>query len=151
MEEEARSEYVTYQQNHGHPCLQVEHVGLVVSLETPWIAASPDDRVTDPSATPPLGLAEYKNPYSARKMSLSEACKSKTFCLQKDGEPIYSLKRYYIFKFSVNYIVRTESGVTLSYALRKSYMLKGYQETKVGGRINSPSSMHSILRLSCQS
>ena len=67
---EARNDYVKYQQNNGHPCLKTERVGLVVSTKTPWLAASPDDEVYDSSAESPLGLAEYKNPYSVRNMTL---------------------------------------------------------------------------------
>ena len=94
---------------------------MVVSLKTPWIAASPDDRVTDPSATPPLGLAEYKNPYSARNMSLSEACKSKTFCLQKeekDGEPIYSLKRRHDYYFQIQCQLYCENREWCDFVIR---------------------------------
>ena len=32
------------------------------------------NRVDDPHETPRTGLAEYKNPFAARDVSLSEAC-----------------------------------------------------------------------------
>lgn len=48
--------------------------GLVISLDNPWLAASPDDKVHDPTSTPTWGLAEYKNPYSAKDLTISEAC-----------------------------------------------------------------------------
>ena len=50
------------------------------------MAASPDDWVYDPTEDSPFGLAEYKNPNSARNMTITEACNcSKAFCLQKNG------------------------------------------------------------------
>ena len=39
-----------------HPC------GLVIHPEMPWLGASPDGLVYDPSATPPFGLVEIKFP-----------------------------------------------------------------------------------------
>ena len=39
-----------------HPC------GLVIHPEMPWLGASPDGLVYDPSATPPFGLVEIKCP-----------------------------------------------------------------------------------------
>lgn len=76
MEPVAKDDYVQYQVNNGHPGLTTESVGLVVSVQTPWLAASPDGRVHDPTAVPPNGLVEYKNPHSARNMTLSQACQS---------------------------------------------------------------------------
>ena len=87
MEEIARQQYITYQQPRGHPGLRTQQTGLVISLENPWLAASPDDRVQDPDALQPLGIAEYKNPFSARDLTLSEACENlKTFCLERQEE-----------------------------------------------------------------
>ena len=105
MEPEARNDYVKYQQNNGHPGLRTEHVGLVVSIENPWLAASPDDRVYDLTINSPLGLVEYKNPHSVRNTSLSQARQySKAFCLEsqeKDGVIVYSLKRRHDFYYQI--------------------------------------------------
>lgn len=68
MEEKAREEYVAQQQVN-HPGLATEKSGLVVSMDNPWLAASPDGVVHDPTATPPDGLMELKNPYSVREMT----------------------------------------------------------------------------------
>ena len=57
--------------------------GLVVSIEHPWLAASPDGLVYDPAEDPPNKLVEFKNPYAARSIPLCEATvKTKGFCLQ---------------------------------------------------------------------
>ena len=61
---------------NGHSELTTSNVGLVISLENPWLAASPDDRVNDPQTSPPQGLVEYKNPSCARDMTINEACRA---------------------------------------------------------------------------
>ena len=103
MEETSRQEYVMYQQQHGHPGLTVHHTGLVISTAHPWLAASPDDRVSDPDEPHPLGLAEYKNPFAARNLTLPEACaKVKSFCLEKQkGQDSYKLKRRHDYYYQV--------------------------------------------------
>ncbi len=40
--------------------LHVEKCGLFVSLEIPWLAASPNGLVHDPAVSHPLGLVEIK-------------------------------------------------------------------------------------------
>ena len=106
MEPVAREQYVTYQQQNGHPGLTTIKTGLVVSLQTPWLAATPDDQVYDPTALPPQGLAEYKNPYAARLMTVSEACEQLKgrFCLERynnNGTHAYRLKRRHDYYFQV--------------------------------------------------
>ena len=91
-EEAARQQYVSCQQ-HGHCNLKTVITGLVISLDNPWLAASPDDKVHDPSETPPYGLAEYKNPHSAKQLTIPEACQQlKNFCLEKTEKNTYQLK-----------------------------------------------------------
>ena len=85
LEGRAKDDYQTYQQEHGHPGLKVDDCGLFVSLDSPWLAATPDGLVTDPSdAAHPLRLVEIKNPYSAQSQTLIEASKKSTFCLQQN-------------------------------------------------------------------
>ena len=84
MEDTARVEYATHQQQHGHADLAIESCGLIVALDNPWLAASPDGIVQDSSnAAHPVGLVEIKNPHSVRQLTLTEACNSSAFCLQK--------------------------------------------------------------------
>ncbi len=103
MEDVAQQKYVEKQQQN-HPGLKTEPSGLVVSLENPWLAASPDGRVTDPSAAQPIGLVEYKNPYSTRDSTIEEACASKGFCLEKTKkgeEMVYSLRSRHNYYYQV--------------------------------------------------
>ena len=83
MEDTAKREYQTYQQQHGHPDLTVDNSGLFISLDDPWLAATPDGLVNDPSdTTHPMGLVEIKNPHSARSQTLTEASKK---CLEQNS------------------------------------------------------------------
>ena len=87
MEDRAKLRYQTYQRQHGHPGLIVESCGLHVSVDKPWLAASPDGLVTDSSdPTHPLGLVEIKNPFVARNLTLMEASKKSSFCLKMNKD-----------------------------------------------------------------
>ena len=105
MEETAKQQYVTHQQQNGHPGLMTRQAGLVVSVDNPWLAASPDGMVQDPDAPQPMGVVEYKNPFSARDLTLSEACdKVKTFCLKKqdeEGSMTYKLKQQHDYYYQI--------------------------------------------------
>ena len=105
MEDTARQQYVAYQHQKGHVGLGTSRVGLVISVDSPWLAASPDDKVCDPNAAQSLGVAEYKNPYTARDLTLDEACdKLKTFCLERqqhNGQVTYKLKRRHDYYYQV--------------------------------------------------
>ena len=59
MEETTRKQYTAFQHQMGHEGLKTSRVGLVVNVQTPWLGASPDDKVLDPSASQPFGIAEY--------------------------------------------------------------------------------------------
>ena len=90
--------------------------------------ASPDDRVHDSSTAQALGIAEYKNPYSARDLTLEGACgKIRQFCLERkeeDGKVTYRVKRDMITttKYSVKCIAVMYNGVTLSHEQTRTYM-----------------------------
>ena len=89
---------------NGHPNITVEECGLFVSLENPWLAGTPDGLVHDPSpdASKPSGLVEIKNPYSARHLTLAEAVKSPTFCLQhKKEDDTFQLKRRHDYYYQI--------------------------------------------------
>lgn len=82
------------------PGFSVSKSGLVVSLEHPWLAASPDGVVYDPNFDPPQGLVEFKNPYTTRDKTIEEAAGSKSFCLQldKEGKAYLPKKHNYYFQ-----------------------------------------------------
>ena len=51
--------------------------GLVISTSYPWLAATPDGWVNDPTATPCQGLVEFKNPYAYRNLTLEDTITTK--------------------------------------------------------------------------
>ena len=119
MEDTARQQYVTYQHQKGHVDLKTHRVGLVISVDNPWLAASPDDKVLDPDTAEPTGVVEYKNPYSARDLTLDEACNNlKTFCLERQeqhGQVTYHIQDDMTIttKYNVKCIAAMLTGVTL--------------------------------------
>lgn len=124
MEDTAIQEYETYQQQHGHPNLMVEACGLSISLNDPWLAATPDGLVNDPNgdASQHPGLVEIKNPYTARTQTLMEASQKSTFCLEqsKDNNSTLRLKPRHDYHYQIqtqlyctgrewcDFVVRTE-------------------------------------------
>ena len=89
--------------------LTASRVGGILKMRkthNPWLAATPDGIVVDPSEkTSQQGLLEIKNPHSKRNMTLKEACISgATFCLKEDNKEnvtTYSLKRKHDYFFQV--------------------------------------------------
>ena len=103
MEHKTTLQYKTYQQQHGHPGLKVESCGLVISLDNPWLAATPDGLVNDPSdVNQPLGIMEMKNPYTARSQTLKEASEKSSFCLKHNkNDNSFQLKESHDYYYQV--------------------------------------------------
>ena len=71
----AIAEYVQYQHSQGHSGLTVSPSGFHISLSHPYLGASPDGAVYDPSnIQQPFGFIEVKCPYTACNMTPVEAC-----------------------------------------------------------------------------
>ena len=81
------AEYITHQQQLKHPEVSLTNCGLFVSMENPWLAATPDSTVQDPSEqSSTSGLFKIKSPYSKRDMTLSQACSGgSSFCLKEEN------------------------------------------------------------------
>lgn len=81
MEECAIKEYVSYQHDHGHQHLMVTPSGVVINPIYPFLGASPDGAVYDPSnPNEPYGFLEVKCPYTAKTLTPTEACDLSGFC-----------------------------------------------------------------------
>ena len=98
----AIEEYTKYQNCYGHTGLTVTSCGFHVSKSHPFLGASPDGAVYDPSNTQqPFGFLEVKCPFTIRNIAPMEACTQHNFfcTLQnKDGTPqpvLRSLHPYY--------------------------------------------------------
>ena len=66
----------------------VYETGLVVNPSLPFLGASPDGKVFDPTEVEPFGLLEIKAPFTWRNNSFLEACQDNNFtCHVVDGQP----------------------------------------------------------------
>ena len=94
-EQDARDTY-----KKTYPSSTVTKSGLVIDKDHGWLACSPDDLVTDPSARDPLGVVEYKCPYSAKETNnMEEASQLKTFLAQLvDGKLVLKHNHNYYYQ-----------------------------------------------------
>ena len=112
--EEACHQYVHCQQ-HGYNSLKTMKTGSVISLDNPLLAASPNDKVHDPTAIPPHGPIEYKNPHS-KQLIIPEACQQlKKISLEKTENNTYQLNQSTIstIKFNASSTAQIQCGVDI--------------------------------------
>ena len=102
-QEKASAEiYVQWKQQQGSVDISVNNeCGLVVPTAYPWIAATPDGFVHDSQALPPLGLVEFKNPYSCRHQYLLQAIQSKKLTYLSDSSGTLTLKESDTYYYQV--------------------------------------------------
>lgn len=82
----AARRYVEVLRSLGHNAI-VTCCGLLVDPTTPWLGASPDRVVFDPTEDPPHGIVEIKCPYSLRDKSAADLT-SANFCSRvENGVP----------------------------------------------------------------
>ena len=74
----ALKEYEKYMFSTRNP-VTVFKSGLVVSMASPFLAASPDGKVIDHGCSKPFGLVEIKCPYSKFHVSPLDACEDESF------------------------------------------------------------------------
>ena len=116
--------YAQFQKDNGHAGLYCCRSGFVVSEKYPYLGASPDAVVHDPSSKSQFGVAEVKCPYSVRSMKPQEAAKSPTFFCSLEGEKL-KLKQSHCYFCQVqgqmalterewcDFIVYTERGISV--------------------------------------
>ena len=89
--------YVDYQHHNGHPGLTVCSIGFHISRSHPYLGASPDGGVYDPSSVgESYGFVEIKCPYSHRDETPEAACESSNFCCSLEntnGIPTITLRK----------------------------------------------------------
>ena len=84
----------------GHENMVVTHSGLWVSPDHPFLGASPDAAVYDPSESQAFGFAEVKCPYKHKDSTPKDACADPTFCceiVQYHGREKLKLKVGYVY------------------------------------------------------
>ena len=91
------SKYQKYMSSINKP-VKVFKSGLVISMDAPYLGASPDGKVTDPGCSDPFGLSEVKCPETKYLVTPLDACSDSSFFMEEvDGKP--KLKRthkYYV-------------------------------------------------------
>ena len=93
-EHTAIKQYEEVQKENGHRDLYACPSGFVVCEEYPFLGASPDCVVYDPSNPNPFGLAEVKCPYSCRSLTPEESCSRPSFfCTLDQATSKLKLKR----------------------------------------------------------
>ena len=81
MEPVAVKAYVAYQERQGHANIIVSPCAFHISSTSHFLGASPDGAVHDPSTVAQLfGFLEVKCPYTARDLTLADACALPGFC-----------------------------------------------------------------------
>ena len=95
----ALKEYEKYMFSTRNP-VTVFKSGLVVSMASPFLAASPDGKVIDHGCSKPFGLVEIKCPYSKFHVSPLDACEDESFFAENvNGKP--RLKRGHQYYFQI--------------------------------------------------
>lgn len=119
----ALEKYKIHQNNSGHDGLYYAPSGFVISEVYPFLGASPDAVVHDPSEQNPFGLAEVKCPFTFRHQSPRVAARSSTFCCEVSSGLQLQLKRTHPYFAQVqgqmaiterhwcDFIVYTEKGL----------------------------------------
>ena len=98
MEKVALEEYVKHQKHNGHDYLFASPSGLVVSQTHPYLGATPDACVHDPSVQDePFGFAEIKCSYKYQDTTPDDAALNSDFMLRKDVDGSLKLKRNHVY------------------------------------------------------
>lgn len=121
--------YVSYQHDVGHQELIVSPIGFLVSPTHPFLGASSDGGVYDPSSHPhPYGFLEIKCPFKHRDHTPVEACSDKGFCCDLEntsGEDKVVLKRNHMYYCQVqgqmaigdrpwcDFVIHTKTGLSI--------------------------------------
>ena len=130
-ETKARNSYTASTGFNIHCC------GLVVNPSLPWLGASPDGLVHDPSE-PSLGLLEVKCPYAHRLSTIEDAASDPNcFATLHEGKVTLkqSHKHYYQVQGQMGLVVY--HGVTLSYIHSRTSALSESDLMKSGGNKSS--------------
>ena len=96
-EKNAVVEYFKRKQNCGENVNVCSTCGFVVNLDLPWLGASPDFLVYDPTEASSFGIGEVKCPFSKKDVTIEEASKDKQFFLQNVHGKIQLKKTHNFF------------------------------------------------------
>ncbi|XP_048362702.1 translation initiation factor IF-2-like [Sphaerodactylus townsendi] len=106
-EKKAIQAYKEIKSSKSNKPLTVDDCGLYIDKEKSWLAASPDGIVREARTGKQLAVLEVKCPYKHRDKTVTDACKDKNFCLEKEGDS-YMLKKSHPYYTQV----QCQMGVT---------------------------------------
>ncbi|XP_053168488.1 uncharacterized protein LOC128352187 [Hemicordylus capensis] len=106
-EKKAVEAYEALKSSKANKPVKVDDCGLFIDKSKAWLAASPDGIVREADTGKELGVLEVKCPYKHRDKTMTEACKDKAFCLEKEGDS-FSLKKTHPYYTQV----QCQMGVT---------------------------------------
>lgn len=89
----AFDKYVEHQLRNGHAGLVAVKSGFVVCEEYPFLGASPDGGVLDPSSVDQYGLVEIKCPYKFREQLPEDAATHSDFCCTRSWSQHFKVER----------------------------------------------------------
>ena len=123
----ARQAYVSFQHEQGKNELTVGPSGFLICESHPFLGASPDGTLYDPSnLQQPFGFLELKCPYSQREHTPAEACSSHGFCCslqtEADGRQQLKLREKHPYYAQVQgqiWLLVKDHGVTSWFLLRR--------------------------------
>ena len=101
QEEDTEKQYQEYMKEQCADFKVNGNCGLYVSTQYPWLAATPDGLVHDPSITPSRGLVEYKNPHTCRNSTIIEAMRNKKIKFLTIINDKVSLKRSHQYYYQI--------------------------------------------------
>lgn len=82
--------------------ITVNQTGLIINPSFPFLGASPDGLLTDPSNTTDTnGILEIKCPYKYRNVEPCEAAVNKDFCCELVGDDTLKLKRNHNYYYQI--------------------------------------------------
>ena len=159
----ARRAYVSLQEEQGKQGVTVGPSGFLVSESHPFLGATPDGTVYDPTnEQQPFGFIEIKCPYLHRNRTPIEACSSPGFCCvsktNADGDKVLELRKNHHYYAQIqgqmavggrpwcDFIIYTTKGISVErVSFDEEYwkhtllpVLEGFFDNCLGPEIVSP-------------
>ena len=93
----ALEQYQKYMSSINKP-VKVFKSGLVISMDAPYLVASPDDKVINPGCSDPFGLSEVKCPETKYLVTPLDASSDSSFFMEDvEGKPrLKRTHKYYV-------------------------------------------------------
>ncbi|XP_028416374.1 uncharacterized protein LOC114540378 [Dendronephthya gigantea] len=104
-EEIAIKEYIEKCNQNNNLIKACVSCGFIVNGQVPWLGASPDCLLYDPTECTNYGIGEVKCPFSKKEMTIDSACDDPTFFLEHKSKP--TLKRNHNYFYQIQGLMAT--------------------------------------------